>query len=319
MFDRFTDRARRVVGLSKAEAQRLNHGSIGTEHILLGLVAEGTGVAASVLKQMNVDLQRIRKEIEKIVEGSPNIVTQGNLPFTPRAKTVLLLAVEEASNLGHNYIGTEHLLLGLIAECEGVAARVLTNLGVEIGAVRGKVREFVGSSQAVAAPSSTACEKRPVSSSRNPFRRFTDRVHHALRLAKKEAKRMNHACVSSGHLLLGLVAEGSGVAWNVLQHRGIDLARARAAFERVAAGDLAIDAGGDLPFNQRANAAFELAAEEADRLGHAYIGTEHLLLGLLRDGEGIAANVLKDLAVDLGRTRTEILECLGVSPKSTDP
>ncbi len=144
MFDRFTDRARKVMGLAKAEAQRLNHEYIGTEHILLGLVQEGSGVAANVLKNMNIDLKRIRTEIEKIVKGSPTMVTQGNLPFTPRAKKVLELAVEEASTLGHNYIGTEHLLLGLIKENEGIAARVLLNLGVKLEEVREEVLEFLG-------------------------------------------------------------------------------------------------------------------------------------------------------------------------------
>src|SRR5688572_19396658 len=144
MFDRFTDRARKVMGLAKAEAQRLNHEYIGTEHVLLGLVQEGSGVAANVLKNMNIDLKRIRAEIEKIVKGSPTMVTQGNLPFTPRAKKVLELAVEEASNLGHNYIGTEHLLLGLIKENEGIAARVLLNLGVKLEEVRDEILEFLG-------------------------------------------------------------------------------------------------------------------------------------------------------------------------------
>ena len=144
MFDRFTDRARKVMGQAKAEAQRLNNEYIGTEHVLLGLVQEGSGVAANVLRNMNIDLKRIRAEIEKIVKGNPTIVMQGNLPFTPRAKKVLELAVEEASNLGHNYIGTEHLLLGLIKENEGIAARVLLNLGVKLEEVREEILEFLG-------------------------------------------------------------------------------------------------------------------------------------------------------------------------------
>ncbi|MFO0981133.1 MAG: ATP-dependent Clp protease ATP-binding subunit [Planctomycetota bacterium] len=144
MFDRFTDRARKVMNLAKQEAQRLNHEYIGTEHILLGLVQEGSGVAANVLRNMNIDLKKIRSEIEKIVKGSPTMVTMGNLPFTPRAKKVLELALEEASQLGHNYIGTEHLLLGLIKENEGIAARVLLNLGVKLEDVREEVLEFLG-------------------------------------------------------------------------------------------------------------------------------------------------------------------------------
>jgi ATP-dependent Clp protease ATP-binding subunit ClpC len=147
MFDRFTDRARKVMNLAKSEAQRLNHEYIGTEHILLGLVQEGSGVAANVLRNMGIDLKRIRAEIEKLVKGSSTMVPMGNLPFTPRAKKVLELSLEEASQLGHNYIGTEHLLLGLIKESEGIAARVLTNLGVKLEQVREEVLEFLGAPQ----------------------------------------------------------------------------------------------------------------------------------------------------------------------------
>jgi ATP-dependent Clp protease ATP-binding subunit ClpC len=144
MFDRFTDRAKKVMNLARQEAQRFNHEYLGTEHILLGLVQEGSGVAANVLKNMSIDLAKIRSEVEKIVKTGPSMVTMGQLPFTPRAKKVLELSMEEASNLGHNYIGTEHLLLGLIKENEGIAAQVLMNLGVKLEDVREEVLEFLG-------------------------------------------------------------------------------------------------------------------------------------------------------------------------------
>jgi ATP-dependent Clp protease ATP-binding subunit ClpC len=144
MFDRFTDRAKKVMNLARQEAQRFNHEYLGTEHILLGLVQEGSGVAANVLKNMAIDLNKIRSEVEKIVKTGPSMVTMGQLPFTPRAKKVLELSMEEASNLGHNYIGTEHLLLGLIKENEGIAAQVLLNLGVKLEDVREEVLEFLG-------------------------------------------------------------------------------------------------------------------------------------------------------------------------------
>ncbi len=148
MFDRFTDRARKVMGLAKSEAQRLNHEYIGTEHILLGLVQEGSGVAANVLMNMGLDLEKIRHEVEKIVETGPDVMTSGQLPFTPMAKKVLELSMGESSNLSHNYIGTEHLLLGLIKEKNGIASQVLTNLGVKLDAVREEVLEFLGESDA---------------------------------------------------------------------------------------------------------------------------------------------------------------------------
>ena len=144
MFDRFTDRARKVMSLARQEAQRFNHQYIGTEHILLGLIQEGSGVAANVLRNLEVDPEKIRVEVEKIVQDGPTMVTMGQLPFTPRAKKVLELASEEASNLRHNYIGTEHLLLGLIRENEGVAAQVLMNLNLKLDDVREEVLELLG-------------------------------------------------------------------------------------------------------------------------------------------------------------------------------
>ncbi|HEY1068038.1 MAG TPA: Clp protease N-terminal domain-containing protein, partial [Pirellulales bacterium] len=139
MYERFTDRARKVMQLANQEAQRFNHEYIGTEHVLLGLIKEGSGVAATVLKNLDIDLRKIRLEVEKIVQSGPDMVTMGKLPQTPRAKKVIEYAMEEARNLNHNYVGTEHLLLGLIREQEGVAAQVLMNLGVKLEEVREEV------------------------------------------------------------------------------------------------------------------------------------------------------------------------------------
>jgi len=145
MFDRFTDRARRVMQLARAEAVRLNHDYIGTEHVLLGLIQEGSGVAASVLRNLGVDLQRIRQEIERTVRrGTAPAPRTGQLPFTPRAKKVLEFAIEEANSLGHNYIGTEHLLLGLLRETGGRAAKVMESLGIRLRDVREEVLELLG-------------------------------------------------------------------------------------------------------------------------------------------------------------------------------
>jgi ATP-dependent Clp protease ATP-binding subunit ClpC len=144
MYERFTDRARKVMQLANQEAQRFNHEYIGTEHILLGLVKEGSGVAANVLKNLDIDLRKIRIEVEKIVQTGPDMVTMGKLPQTPRAKKVIEYAMEEARNLNHNYVGTEHLLLGLLREQEGVAAQVLMNLGMKLDDVRDEVLNLLG-------------------------------------------------------------------------------------------------------------------------------------------------------------------------------
>jgi ATP-dependent Clp protease ATP-binding subunit ClpC len=144
MYERFTDRARKVMQLANQEAQRFNHEYIGTEHILLGLVKEGSGVAANVLKNLDVDLRRIRLEVEKLVQSGPEMVTMGKLPQTPRAKKVIEYSMEEARNLNHNYVGTEHILLGLLREQEGVAAQVLINLGLKLEDVREEVLNLLG-------------------------------------------------------------------------------------------------------------------------------------------------------------------------------
>ena len=144
MYERFTDRARKVMQLANQEAQRFNHEYIGTEHVLLGLIKEGSGVAANVLKNLDIDLRKIRMEVEKLVQSGPDMVTMGKLPQTPRAKKVIEYSMEEARNLNHNYVGTEHILLGLLREQEGVAAQVLMNLGLKLEDVREEVLNLLG-------------------------------------------------------------------------------------------------------------------------------------------------------------------------------
>ncbi len=145
MFNKFTERARKVILLAKQEAKRFNHDYIGTEHVLLGLLREGEGVAAAVLQSLNMSLDNMRLEVEKLVQPGPATVVSGDLPFTPKAKKVMELAMDEARALGHNYIGTEHLLLGLIREGEGVASQVFMNLGLDLERVRDEVIKLLGS------------------------------------------------------------------------------------------------------------------------------------------------------------------------------
>jgi len=142
MFERFTDRARRVVVLAQDEARMLNHNYIGTEHILLGLIHEGEGVAAKALESLGISLEAVRQQVEEII-GQGQQAPSGHIPFTPRAKKVLELTSREASQLGHNYIGTEHILLGLIREGEGVAAQVLVKLGADLNRVRQQVIQLL--------------------------------------------------------------------------------------------------------------------------------------------------------------------------------
>src|SRR5437764_4766066 len=132
----FTPRARQVLALARREADRFNHNFVGTEHVLLGLIELGHGVAVTVLQKLNLDLATVRDEVEKQIGTGPDQKIIGNIPYTPRVKKVLALAAEETKTLNHTYVGTEHILLGLLQEGDGVAARVLTNLGVNIEKIR---------------------------------------------------------------------------------------------------------------------------------------------------------------------------------------
>src|SRR5277367_3406992 len=151
MFERFTEKAIKVIMLAQEEARRLGHNFVGTEQILLGLIGEGTGIAAKTLKSMGVNLKDARVEVEKIIgRGSGFVAVE--IPFTPRAKRVLELSWDEARQLGHNYIGTEHLLLGILREGEGVASRVLENLGVDPTRLRSHVLRLLSESGASVKP-----------------------------------------------------------------------------------------------------------------------------------------------------------------------
>lgn len=150
MYERFTDRSRKVMQLAQQECDRLNHEYVGTEHILIGLLKEGSGVAANVLKNLDMDLNKVRQEVEKIMqpmadEGRPSgLTTLAKKPITPRGKKVLEYAIEAAMTLVHNYVGTEHLLLGLLKVEEGVACQVLNNLGLKLEDVREEVLNLLG-------------------------------------------------------------------------------------------------------------------------------------------------------------------------------
>jgi len=161
MFNRFTERARKVLVLAKEEARRFNHDYIGTEHILLGLIREGEGVACAVLQNLGADLERLRIEIEKLVSSGSVASVLGDIPFTPRAKKALELSAEEARNLSHNYIGTEHILLGLLREKEGIASQVLFSLGVDLKRVKSEILALLGGATQTQNTTSQSSSKTP--------------------------------------------------------------------------------------------------------------------------------------------------------------
>ena len=144
MFERFTDRARKVMALANQEAQRFNHEYIGTEHVLLAIIKEGSGVGATALKDCDISLRKIRIEVERLVKSGSDVVTMGKLPYTPRVKTLFDNAIVAARDQNHNYIGTEHLLLGLLMDPDSLATQVLTNLGVTAKIIREDVLRLLG-------------------------------------------------------------------------------------------------------------------------------------------------------------------------------
>ncbi|HKS71465.1 MAG TPA: Clp protease N-terminal domain-containing protein, partial [Ktedonobacterales bacterium] len=289
-FDRFTQRARKVMGLAREEAQRLNHNYIGTEHLLLGLVREGDGVAAKVLYSMHVELNAVRAAVEHIIGRGDRIVL-GDVGLTPRAKKVFELARDEAQRMGHRYLGTEHLLLGLVREGEGIAAGVLESLGVNLEKLRVVTITMVGAHPSLLTEhAQEATTTRPMSggvSDRDRFDKFDVSARKTLSLAQEEAQRFNHNYIGTEHLLLGLVRDGDSTAAKVLQRMDIELNAVRSAVEHIIGrGDRIVL--GDIGLTPRAKKVIELAVDEARHRNAGYIGTEHLLLGTIREGEGIA-------------------------------
>jgi ATP-dependent Clp protease ATP-binding subunit ClpA len=303
-FEKCTREAIRVIMLAQEETRRLGHNYVGTEHILLGLVGEGTGIAAKALKMRNINLNTARIEVEKLIGRGSGLVAV-EIPFTPRVQRLLELAAEEAHQLGHNYIGTEHLLLGLIRVEEGVAGRVLENLGVDLAKVRPQVMQLLG--KTVEPTEAPVGDNLPTKES--TFERFTKTVK-VIMLAQEESRRLSHNFVGTEQILLGLIGEETGIAANVLASMKVNLENARTEVEKII-GYGSGSAAQDIPFTPRAQLVIELSVEEARQLGHSCVGTEHLLLGLIREGEGVAARVLENLGINLSKVRTQVIRTLG--------
>jgi ATP-dependent Clp protease ATP-binding subunit ClpC len=206
MFERFSDRARRVVVLSQEEAALLNHNYIGTEHILLGLVHEDQGVASRALRSVGISLDAVRRQVEEIIGRGPT--PSGHIPFTPRAKKVLELSLREALQLGHNYIGTEHILLGLVREGEGVGCQALVKLGASLPTVKARVLQLVADGTVEGA------------AGRMPS--LSPELVAVLDEARRTAEAKGEAQVMPIHLFLAAVESPDGAAGRMLQVVGVD-------------------------------------------------------------------------------------------------
>ncbi len=297
-FGKFTERARKVLSLAQEEAQRFQHNYIGTEHLLLGLVREGEGVAAKVLNNLGVDLNKVRSTVEFIIGRGDRIVL-GEIGLTPRAKKVIELAVDEARRLDHHYIGTEHLLLGLVREGEGIASGVLESLGVNLERVR--TQTIMVLSHAEGTPAEGSTEK--------PTPRPAEAFGKVIQLAQEEAQHFQHDHVGTEHLLLGLLREGDGIAAKVLSNLGVELDKLRMAVELISwHGDY--KHSGVVELNRRAGEVLAQAAFEASYFKHDYISTEHLLLGLTRIEESFAAAALQSISISMKKVRIAVIAAI---------
>lgn len=315
MFNRFTERARKVIILAKEEARRFNHDYIGTEHILLGLVREGEGVAAAVLQNMGTSLEAIRLEVEKLVQPGPATQILGDIPFTPRAKKVLELAAEEARSLGHNYIGTEHILLGLIREGEGIASQVLMNLGLDLNLVRNQVMNFLGSATPGFSQAQKTKSKTPALDAfgrdltnlahEGKLDPVIDRHNEIERVIQVLSRRTKNNPVLLGEAGVGKTAIVEGIAQAIISGSAPEILKGK----RIIVLDLALMIAGTKyrgQFEERIKAVMEEIKRSKDVI--IFIDELHTLVGAgAAEGAIDASNILKPAL-----SRGEI-QCVGAT------
>ena len=309
MWQRFTERARKVVFYAQEEAQKFGEGYVSTEHLLLGLVRESDSVAARILEQLGVSLNRVRVEVEKQLPRGDSRPSQ-DMTLTPRAKRVIDLAYDEARNLNNNYIGTEHLLLGLIREGDGLAGRVLAKLGVELERARREtiaLQDQEGGSDSGRSSSYAPGEPRPPAPPpADPWAGFEDAARVAFVAAEAAALGRGQSFRSPEHLLLGLLQDRENAACRALLTLSIDLDHLREAVE--ARCRTAPAREGEAPLSPAATQAFTLAYKEQAMLGAERTGPEHVLLGLLREPDGVAGRTMEEFGVGLAALREAIRE-----------
>jgi ATP-dependent Clp protease ATP-binding subunit ClpA len=316
-FDRFNDRAKRVLALAQDEAIRLNHNYIGTEHLLLGLVREGEGVAALVLDSLGVELSKVRTAVERIIGRGESTASPSEITLSPRTKKVIELAIDEARKLGHSHVGTEHLLLALVREGEGIASGILESLGVTLEKVRQQVIATLGQPHpkppaptppppTTASATGTSTE----SSGQGPFDRFDSNAKRTLALAQDEAIRFGHNWIGTEHLMLGLV-RGERYAHDALTSLGVELAAARAAVEAVVPRGTA-EGPGEITLAPRTKAVIDRAIAISRERNNAPISPVLLLLALVADASGVGTQVL----IQLGATPEKIRAALEPPPSN---
>lgn len=306
----FSPRAQQVLALARREADKLHHNFVGTEHLLLGMVALGQGAGVGALIQMGVNLETMRAEVIKRVGTGPDQKIFGNIPYTPRVKKALALGIKEAMAMGNTYVGTEHILLGLLREGGGVAALVLKGMNVDVEKARAAVLKLhqAGSQEA----------KEGAVSGADISKNLTPRAQRVLVLAREEVDALNLSYIGTEHVLMGLIRLEQGVAVSVLAKIGLDLKTVGPLVVALAGPRPAEKSGEKVCYSDLVKEALSFAAEEARKLSHTYVGTEHILLALLRQHEGSAASIFRNFNVDTEAVRREILTELNPNFSSSE-
>ncbi len=304
-FDRFNDRAKRVLALAQDEAIRHNHNYIGTEHLLAGLLRDGDTVAARALTSLGIELVKVRTALEFMVGRGDQTTSPSEITLSPRTKKVIELAIDEARRMGHGWIGSEHLLLGLIREGEGIASGIIESLGVTLPALRARVLELIGES-GTPTPSSYAAPRPTRAYGHGPFDRFTDRAKRVLALAQDEAIRMGHGYIGPEHLLLGLarlheMSHPDEAMKRIFDALGVTLEQLRTELGKI------------IPPSERKSSEITLSPETKEVLQFVHesapdkpVVPEDLLLAIVHDEQSFGAQLLARLGVTPERVRAVV-------------
>ena len=294
-FDRFNDRAKRILALAQDEAIRFNHNYIGPEHLLLGLIREGEGVAARALNSLGVELSKARTAVEFKIGRGDSTTSPSEITLQPRTKKIIELAIDEARKLGHSHIGTEHLLLGLVRESGTMASEVLESLGVSLDKARHQVIATLGQQRVYVAETRGT----PV----GPFDRLDTEASRILSRAYWEAGRKQEERIGPEHLLLALIGDDSAWlrrAWKELE---VDLDDLTARIDAAAQPPRETAQRGRLVPSEELLAVVDRASSFAAQRNSGFIRPEHLLLGIAADAQGIAVTWLRAVGVTPERVR----------------
>ncbi len=335
MFEKFTADSIKVITLAQEEARRLGHNFVGSEQILLGLISHDTSTASKLLKAKGITLKDARSEVEKIIGRGSGFVAI--IPFTPRAKKIIETAWKEARNLGHHYLGTEHLLLGVIAQDDGVSARVFENLNIEYKRMRTEIIKAIDATIPSPRPDLTESIRRKEQGLQTKMLEhlekskylpinlqprqspdlvlptlddFTDSLLNVILLARKECRRVGYHILGTEQILIALIEENSGVTGKVLKSAGCDLEKARLEVKRIIGSNPYLNAK-YIPLSPRLKKVLVSAQEQAKQFGLLYITKEHLLLALLNESEGVSRSLIRSLNINVKGMREELFKLIG--------